>query len=79
MAKNGSKCGGDKDFGEQGGITNGADWYSVAGGMQDFNYLASNAFEITLELGCVKYPSKDKLAKEWENNRNALIEFMNQV
>ena len=47
--------------------------------MQDFNYLASNDFEITLELGCDKYPPANELKKEWERNKRALTEFMWRV
>lgn len=61
------------------GVTNGADWYSVAGGMQDWNYLHSNCFEITLELGCVKYPWHSNLQTYWEDNKYALLAFMDEV
>jgi carboxypeptidase E len=66
-------------FGQTRGIVNGAKWYSVRGGMQDFNYLSSNDFEITLELGCIKYPRAKELEKEWDANRDAMINFMWQV
>jgi carboxypeptidase D len=59
-----------------GGITNGAAWYNVAGGMQDFNYLFSNAFDITLELSCIKDVAAETLRKEWVNNKESMLKYM---
>uniref|UniRef100_A0AC35U5U7 Peptidase_M14 domain-containing protein n=1 Tax=Rhabditophanes sp. KR3021 TaxID=114890 RepID=A0AC35U5U7_9BILA len=63
-------------FAKHGGITNGAKWYSVSGGMQDFNYLATNTFEVTLELSCEKFPAPNTLPQLWEDNKKAMIEFL---
>lgn len=49
------------------------------GGMQDYNYVHSNCFEITLELSCCKYPSAHELPTEWHNNKESLLYYMEQV
>lgn len=61
------------------GITNGASWSSLSGGMQDYNYVHSNCFEITLELGCDRFPKSSDLEKYWIDNKKALVEFAQQV
>ena len=47
--------------------------------MQDFNYLASNSFELTFEFGCKKFPPGKDLAALRHDNKNALLNFMWQV
>ncbi|XP_037819947.1 carboxypeptidase D isoform X1 [Lucilia sericata] len=61
------------------GITNGAQWYSVTGGMQDWNYVKAGVMELTLELGCDKFPMAHELPKYWQDNREPLLLFIEQV
>ena len=69
----GNLCPGDHF---KGGVSNGAEWYDVPGGMEDYNYLHSNCFEITMELSCCKYPMRSELPKEWSNNKEAMMKYM---
>uniref|UniRef100_A0A3Q0T0D4 Peptidase M14 domain-containing protein n=1 Tax=Amphilophus citrinellus TaxID=61819 RepID=A0A3Q0T0D4_AMPCI len=61
------------------GIINRAKWKPVTGSMNDFSYLHTNCFELSIFLGCDKFPHQSELAYEWEKNREAMLTFMEQV
>ena len=47
--------------------------------MNDFSYLHTNCFEVTVELSCDKFPHASELPIEWENNKEPLLVYMEQV
>ena len=44
--------------------------------MQDYNYWKRGCMEVTLELGCCKYPLSNQLKNIWEQNKQALLDYM---
>lgn len=62
-----------------GGITNGADWYVVKGGMQDWSLFYHNDMQVTIELSNTKWPSYSEIPGYWKNNRDSMYAYMKQV
>lgn len=58
------------------GITNGADWYSIKGGMQDYSYIKYGTLHLTLEVSCIKFPSPKDLKPIIENHQKSLLEYL---
>uniref|UniRef100_A0A7N6BCB1 F5/8 type C domain-containing protein n=1 Tax=Anabas testudineus TaxID=64144 RepID=A0A7N6BCB1_ANATE len=68
-----------EDFQAHNNIINGGAWHTVPGSMNDFSYLHTNCFEVTVELSCDKFPHASELPIEWENNKESLLVYMEQV
>eukprot|EP00741_Cyanophora_paradoxa_P021717 tig00000241_g20962.t1 len=62
-----------------GGITNGAQWYVLYGGMQDWNYIWTGAVELTMEVSEIKFPSKETLEGFWRDNLPPMLAYMRRV
>lgn len=60
-------------------MVRGADWYEVAGSMQDYGYLNYGTLELTMEVSCCKYPPENLLMDYWNYNRDAMIELVYQA
>ncbi|XP_057490376.1 carboxypeptidase SOL1 isoform X2 [Actinidia eriantha] len=63
-----------KEF--KGGITNGASWYPIYGGMQDWNYISCGCFELTLEISDDKWPAANELPVLWEYNKMSMLNLV---
>ncbi|KAK0575530.1 hypothetical protein LWI29_002209 [Acer saccharum] len=59
-----------------GGITNGAFWYPIYGGMQDWNYIHVSCFELTLEISDNKWPNANELPIIWEYNKMSMLNLV---
>ena len=61
------------------GITNGSEWYAIDGGMQDWNYVWEEDFDITLEQNDVKWPNESLLPGLWEDHKESMISYIEKV
>ncbi|UCG17248.1 MAG: carboxypeptidase regulatory-like domain-containing protein [Phycisphaerales bacterium] len=58
------------------GITNGAYWYTIYGGMHDWNYRYMGCNEVTAEIGVVKEPPASEIPQYWNENRDSMLAYM---
>ena len=60
------------------GITNGASWYMIGGGRQDYMNGYAQCREMTIECSSTKLLSPSQLPTYWNINKNSIFAFMNQ-
>ncbi len=61
------------------GITRGAVWYVIHGGMQDWCYFWKGCNDVTIEISSIKEPSYAQMTTFWSNNRDAMLAYMERV
>ncbi len=60
------------------GITNGYDWYTIAGGRQDYMNYFHYCREVTMELSNTKKLPASQLEDHWDWNYRSLLNYMEQ-
>ncbi len=60
------------------GITNGAQWYMIGGGRQDYMNGYAECRELTIECSNTKCPSGSQMPNFWNINKNSIFAFVNQ-
>ena len=61
------------------GITNGAAWYMIGGGRQDYMNGYAQCREETIECSSTKCPSGSQMPNFWNINKNSIFAYANQV
>jgi hypothetical protein len=60
------------------GITNGAAWYVIAGGRQDWMNYTRNGREVTIECSLTKMPAASTMPSYWTYNYEALLGYLEE-
>ncbi len=60
------------------GITNGAQWYMIGGGRQDYMNGYAQCRELTIECSNTKCPPASQMPSFWNINKNSIFAYMNQ-
>lgn len=63
----------------QDGITNGAAWYMIRGGMEDWNYRYASCNDVIVELSNIKRPPASQLPTFWSDNRQSMLSYAEAV
>ncbi|MDP2172643.1 MAG: M14 family zinc carboxypeptidase, partial [Candidatus Cloacimonadaceae bacterium] len=61
------------------GITNGAAWYVITGGRQDWMGYTAKGREVTLEISNTKNPAASTLPAYWDYNYDAMLSYLEQA
>lgn len=61
------------------GITNGAAWYVIDGGLQDWHYYVHNSMAVTIEVSNTKWPAESQLDGFWNDNLDSIINWLKAV
>ena len=61
------------------GVTNGAVWYVIDGGRQDWMNFAAHGREVTIELSTTKLPAASTLNNYWTYNYDAMLSYLEEA
>ena len=62
-----------------GGITNGAQWYVLHGGMQDWSYHWHNDLQVTVELSNKKWPRYSDIPGFYKDNKESMLKYLELI
>lgn len=62
-----------------GGIVNGARWYVVKGGMQDWSSAYHGDLQVTIELSDIKWPDYSQIDQFYRDNKDSLYYYLEQI
>jgi len=64
------------------GVTNGAEWYSIAGTSTDYQYVKYGTIPLTIEMSCNKFSSKSEIERKGgllDSHEQATMDFLQSI